>query len=206
MYGPDHDGGPPDDRPYGQPSSGEMHFQIERERELANRTPTSLRQNGGYGTPTRAPGSPALSLADRNKEGDPRESGERNRSRNGRTASGRLRTCKKCGEPLTGQFVRALDGTFHLDCFRCRVSVEPSWSETVRRDERRRGSEELLGCVAWLLTSTFLCRTVTKSSPPSSSPPTTKMATASIPYARPTTSAGSVCYATNVAGPCEAHT
>ena len=32
------------------------------------------------------------------------------------------RTCKKCGEPLTGQFVRALDGTFHLDCFRCQVS------------------------------------------------------------------------------------
>ncbi|MCJ1378448.1 hypothetical protein MMC17_001547 [Xylographa soralifera] len=29
------------------------------------------------------------------------------------------RTCKKCGELLTGQFVRALDGTFHLDCFRC---------------------------------------------------------------------------------------
>jgi len=29
------------------------------------------------------------------------------------------RTCKKCGEPLTGQFVRALGGTFHLDCFRC---------------------------------------------------------------------------------------
>lgn len=31
--------------------------------------------------------------------------------------------CKKCGEALTGQFVRALDGTFHLDCFRCRVSA-----------------------------------------------------------------------------------
>ena len=31
------------------------------------------------------------------------------------------RTCKKCGEQLTGQFVRALDGTFHLDCFRCQV-------------------------------------------------------------------------------------
>ncbi|EED13239.1 Rho GTPase activator (Lrg11), putative [Talaromyces stipitatus ATCC 10500] len=29
------------------------------------------------------------------------------------------RTCKKCGEPLTGQFVRALNGTFHLECFKC---------------------------------------------------------------------------------------
>jgi len=49
--------------------------------------------------------------------------GERNRSRNrsARTASGQIRVCKKCGEALTGQFVRALGGTFHLDCFRCRV-------------------------------------------------------------------------------------
>ncbi len=53
----------------------------------------------------------------------PRKSSERNRSRqrSGRSASGQVRTCKKCGEPLTGQFVRALDGTFHLDCFKCRV-------------------------------------------------------------------------------------
>ncbi|ROT37285.1 rho-type GTPase-activating protein [Sodiomyces alkalinus F11] len=53
---------------------------------------------------------------------DTRRSGERNRSRHrsGRSASGPQRICKKCGEPLTGQFVRALDGTFHLDCFKCR--------------------------------------------------------------------------------------
>lgn len=47
----------------------------------------------------------------------------RSRQRNGRTASGQMRICKKCGEPLTGQFVRALEGTFHLDCFKCRVRV-----------------------------------------------------------------------------------
>lgn len=33
------------------------------------------------------------------------------------------RICKKCGEPLTGQFVRALNGTFHLECFKCHVSA-----------------------------------------------------------------------------------
>ena len=33
------------------------------------------------------------------------------------------RICKKCGESLTGQFVRALGGTFHLECFLCRVSA-----------------------------------------------------------------------------------
>ncbi|KAH8429675.1 GTPase-activating protein LRG1 [Aspergillus melleus] len=29
------------------------------------------------------------------------------------------RICKKCGDPLTGQFVRALSATFHLECFKC---------------------------------------------------------------------------------------
>lgn len=36
------------------------------------------------------------------------------------------RTCQKCGEGLTGQFVRALGGTFHLECFRCRVCLRSS--------------------------------------------------------------------------------
>ena len=64
------------------------------------------------------------------RSGRPREADEtrnkssRSRSRtNGNAAhkspSGQLRTCKKCGEGLTGQFVRALGGTFHLDCFKC---------------------------------------------------------------------------------------
>ncbi|KAI1622667.1 paxillin [Exophiala viscosa] len=48
---------------------------------------------------------------------------ERSRSRTngstGRSPGSSMRTCKKCGEPLTGQFVRALGGTFHLDCFKC---------------------------------------------------------------------------------------
>ncbi|KAI9819584.1 MAG: hypothetical protein M1827_007034 [Pycnora praestabilis] len=39
---------------------------------------------------------------------------------NGRSANGPTRVCMKCDEPLTGQFVRALGGTFHLDCFKCR--------------------------------------------------------------------------------------
>ncbi|ERT02888.1 hypothetical protein HMPREF1624_01191 [Sporothrix schenckii ATCC 58251] len=58
----------------------------------------------------------------RDRELEPRRSGERKHSQQGssRTASGQVRICKKCGEQLTGQFVRALDGTFHLDCFRCK--------------------------------------------------------------------------------------
>ena len=35
------------------------------------------------------------------------------------------RMCGKCGTHLTGQFVRALGGTFHLECFTCHVSICP---------------------------------------------------------------------------------
>jgi hypothetical protein len=34
---------------------------------------------------------------------------------------GRSKTCGKCGEGLTGQFVRALGDTYHLECFTCHV-------------------------------------------------------------------------------------
>ena len=57
----------------------------------------------------------------------------RNNSTPGDSPSGALATlpatkpakriCKKCGESLTGQFVRALGGTFHLECFLCRVRI-----------------------------------------------------------------------------------
>ncbi|KAI5466678.1 hypothetical protein BGZ63DRAFT_4880 [Mariannaea sp. PMI_226] len=68
-----------------------------------------------------APSTPNPPPAGWNEEQALRKSGERNRSRgrSGRSASGQQRVCNACGEPLTGQFVRALDGTFHLDCFKC---------------------------------------------------------------------------------------
>lgn len=34
---------------------------------------------------------------------------------------GRNKICGKCGEGLTGQFVRALGDTYHLECFTCHV-------------------------------------------------------------------------------------
>lgn len=48
-----------------------------------------------------------------------RERSRTNGASGGKTHTSRL--CQKCGEPLTGQFVRALGGTFHLECFKCRV-------------------------------------------------------------------------------------
>lgn len=41
-------------------------------------------------------------------------------SNSSRRASG-AKMCAKCGEPLSGQFVRALDNTYHLECFTCHV-------------------------------------------------------------------------------------
>lgn len=95
-----------------------MNMQNSRANGNANgNSPTSSAPNTSGGE---------LSGGERDAEGH-RINGERNRSRNrsGRTASGTLRVCKKCGLPLNGQFVRALDGTFHLDCFRCAVRKFP---------------------------------------------------------------------------------
>ncbi|KAF2199394.1 rho-type GTPase-activating protein-like protein [Delitschia confertaspora ATCC 74209] len=51
-----------------------------------------------------------LNLAPRERERDESKAGS-NRSRS--------KICGKCGEPLTGQFVRALGDTYHLECFTC---------------------------------------------------------------------------------------
>ena len=31
--------------------------------------------------------------------------------------------CAECKKPIKGKFVRALEGMFHLDCFRCMVNL-----------------------------------------------------------------------------------
>ena len=90
-----------------------------------------------YNSPTQANGNATAHADDVPYESDGRYSSdsrtgrkrslagpnERNRSRtngsNGKSTDSRSRLCKKCGEALTGQFVRALGGTFHLDCFKC---------------------------------------------------------------------------------------
>ena len=47
-----------------------------------------------------------------------------NRRGDGRRPSGQSqRTCGKCQTHLSGQFVRALGSTYHIDCFTCRVML-----------------------------------------------------------------------------------
>lgn len=56
--------------------------------------------------------------------GEPRSRSRQRGKGMGKSSSGQIRICKMCGEPLEGQFVRALGGTFHLGCFKCRVSAK----------------------------------------------------------------------------------
>ncbi|KAG9232717.1 hypothetical protein BJ875DRAFT_513853 [Amylocarpus encephaloides] len=102
----------------------EDHSRYQTGRDMGMQDQRLQRPNGAYTSENQMP-SPSDSASGKEKDNEgglQKPSGGRNRSRgrNGRTASGQLRMCKKCGEPLTGQFVRALGGTFHLDCFRCR--------------------------------------------------------------------------------------
>lgn len=46
-----------------------------------------------------------------------------------------IRHCGKCGGRLTGQFVRALEDTFHLECFTCRVSGRRTADNMVSTNE-----------------------------------------------------------------------
>ncbi|KAF2874676.1 rho-type GTPase-activating protein-like protein [Massariosphaeria phaeospora] len=62
-------------------------------------------------SPQKQPERPTRSLTDPDQQqGDPAV-------REKKTRTGK--TCGKCGEGLTGQFVRALGDTYHLECFTC---------------------------------------------------------------------------------------
>ena len=55
---------------------------------------------------------------DSSGEMDPRQ-----RPKKERRPSDKQRICGKCERHLTGQFVRALGGTYHLECFTCYVRI-----------------------------------------------------------------------------------
>lgn len=124
--GPQSEGGPSGDGGGTYLMAGDDgRYQSDREMDMSREVDMSREMsslNVGSGSDGRGPTSPAMSNSGRDREGGPRNSGERDRSRTRRRPSKQLRICNKCGEPLLGQFVRALGGTFHLDCFKCQVS------------------------------------------------------------------------------------
>ncbi|KAI0164799.1 RhoGAP-domain-containing protein [Xylariaceae sp. FL1272] len=135
--GTDYGGGHPSDRIHGHPPPpNDGGYQLDRDRPSMTSSPAY--SNGTFPPPNRPPGSPTLSA-----RSDPRRSGERNRSnpRNGRSASGSVRVCAKCGESLTGQFVRALDGTFHLECFKCHDCGQIVASKFFPADDEETGGQ-----------------------------------------------------------------
>lgn len=99
-------------------------------------TPTEGTPNGNVEVnnnevagPVRAQGPDTANngLPFQEREGRAKESNNastpRERSRATRRPSGQSRVCGKCGGHLTGQFVRALGDTYHLECFTCHVSA-----------------------------------------------------------------------------------
>jgi hypothetical protein len=123
---PQSEGSPSgDSRPHGSSFSvgDDRRYQVDREIDAAMHGQQQNRTNPGFAPDARTPASPVGSGYTKDRDGESNKtSEERERSRTRRKGSGQLRVCKKCGEPLTGQFVRALGGTFHLDCFKCKVS------------------------------------------------------------------------------------
>ena len=106
-----------------------------------------------------------------------------------RRPSGQQRMCGKCEKQLTGQFVRALGATYHLECFTCHVRNPPMFHDIVEPLTNQWGDH----------------RTATKSSPRNSSPSPNNRPT-NTRSARPTTSAASTCYAINAVAPSAALT
>lgn len=129
------------------------------------------------------PSSDALAPSDRHERRlDPNGEAEP-RHRAKRRPSGQQRICGKCQKSLTGQFVRALGDTYHLECFTCNV-CSPSVSHS-----------------SFVRTSNAFFRTAARLSPRNSSqyPIIHRI---NIHSARPTIFGGWICSATPVAVLC----
>lgn len=113
---------PPSDRPPGAPKQifydDEQSAQHDYSPAANGQTDLSARPHE-HGNATRlAPQDRSRpSVEATNESGN---SKERSKS-NGRRPSGQQRSCGKCQMHLTGQFVRALGDTYHLECFTCHV-------------------------------------------------------------------------------------
>lgn len=105
---------------------------------LQSLSPIDIAENSPHTAPWASPGpspidNPYQQPEDRDGRSQELSRGPRDRStgersrQNGATGSKSpgpvTRICKKCGEPLLGQFVRALGATYHLECYQCEVSL-----------------------------------------------------------------------------------
>lgn len=77
--------------------------------------PHEMQNNSGL-SPQKPSGPLTRSLTDPDQQPDSQQ----------REKPKRTKICGKCGEGLTGQFVRALGDTYHLECFTCHVRAHPT--------------------------------------------------------------------------------
>ena len=117
------------------PSAGAPHSQ----------SPTDIADSSAHQSPWTNPRTPGADNNTYQEQPDARvgrsqEPGQNNRDGSGdvdrsrqnggqgasKSPGASARVCKKCGEPLLGQFVRALGATYHLECYQCQVSIGAS--------------------------------------------------------------------------------
>ncbi|KAL5357418.1 hypothetical protein BJX96DRAFT_11855 [Aspergillus floccosus] len=103
------------------PADSNVPFDSPRAISAGRNGSTNSPIDGGYSpvTPvTRDPTTPhdQLGYWDRSA---PRDNSRSNGRPHTKSPGSTSRICKKCGDPLTGQFVRALSATYHLECFKC---------------------------------------------------------------------------------------
>lgn len=108
------------------PGNGNGAYHVGPDSSMRDTTPMANGQSNQVQPPHSGPDSnSAQDRADRYL--DP-ASGESERVRSAkRRPSGQQRICGKCQRTLTGQFVRALGDTFHLECFTCHVRHPFPW-------------------------------------------------------------------------------
>lgn len=127
--------------------------------------------------------APALSRENSNTPGVPGAFPKDTPPEPSRRPSG-SRVCGKCGLNLTGQFVRALGDTYHLECFTCHVRPCSNTVKSIRYAD-------------------LASRTATRSLHPNFSLSLINLR-ASIPYVKLITSAASTFSASNAGAPCGA--
>ena len=114
-----------DDRPPGAANGGNYYD----DQPSIPTQEQSAPANGQANLPLRSYASTEVSAQTRDRGDSVADPRERMRREGSRRPSGQQRVCGKCGRGLTGQFVRALGDTYHLECFTCHVR-----SNTLPRD------------------------------------------------------------------------
>lgn len=117
---------PSEDRPTGAANGSNSDYPTDQREPVANGQGHRRQKSGGA-----EPGnvSAQQERVDRIMEGGSEQQVVERARGNPRRPSGTTkepkeqRICGKCGNHLTGQFVRALGGTYHLECFTCHVSA-----------------------------------------------------------------------------------